>query len=75
MLGPVLACRGAGVFTVENITNSTFKLEAVPQFKTTPDPGIPTLRIEDQASLQVSFRDSKARPGSVTQGDLPQQTQ
>lgn len=59
MLGPVLACRAAGVCSLwGNTPNGSFRLE----FKTIPEPGIPTLRIEDQASLQASFSD-RVRPG------------
>lgn len=65
VLGPVLACRGAGVYLLwGNTPNSTFRLEAVPQFKTIPEPGLTTLRMETQASLQVSFWD-RVRPGQA----------
>lgn len=65
VLGPVLACRAARVCSLwGNTPNSTFRLEAVPQFKTIPEPGIPTLRIEDQASLQAGFGD-RVRPGQA----------
>lgn len=52
VLWPVLACRGAGV--CGDALNSTFRLEAVPQFKTILEPRIPTFRIEAHASLQAT---------------------